>query len=208
MKKGFTIAETVITMAILGVIAAIVIPSMQNAQPNKDIVMYNKAIYTLQSAVGHVMDHTFEIAMEDGVANYRPELFLKNISRQRVCEELAASLNTKGEIKCDHYGSFTEPNFITSDGLRFWDIGHHDGSFFAGNDENDLSEWAYVDYDLTNADRQRRAKETGDDSWVTDKKKYGLKLAINIDGKVYTENNNQFIYENKLIENGMDLKIK
>ena len=204
MKKGFTIAETVITMAVLGVIAAVVLPTMQKSQPNKDIVMYNKALLSIQSAIGPVVERTYEYAMQDNVSNYKANLFLANLSGARVCTEIANNLNTKGEINCNTDGTFDSPAFVTTDGLRFWNFGST-SSKFAGDDGID---WILVDYDLSNADKKRRVQESGNDAW---NEKYGLTIAITNDGKVYTPNagsNREFEYENKLIDNNNNLKVE
>ena len=51
MKKAFTLSEALITLAIIGVMASILIPTLNNAKPDKDKITYKKALYTVQSAV-------------------------------------------------------------------------------------------------------------------------------------------------------------
>ncbi len=52
IKKGYTLAETLITLAIIGVIAAILTPAVINAQPNREMVAFKKA-YKQASRVLH-----------------------------------------------------------------------------------------------------------------------------------------------------------
>ena len=206
MKKGFTIAETIMTMAIIGVIAAVAIPTFNNAQPNKDISMYKKALYLMNNAVVQVVDNAFDIAMNEGVSSYNPEIFLKNLPASTVCIELANRLKTTGAINCKAGGNFNTPNFETVDGLKFWGIGGTEE--FTGTNGDDI-DWIYVDYELTNKDRARRAKESGDNTWL-DSGKHGLLIVIRADGKVYTPSpgsNNEFEYENKLIRDSLKLKV-
>ena len=202
MKKGFTIAETVITVAILGVIAAVTIPVLNNSQPNKDIAMYNKALYTLQSATSQVAERSYEYTMEENKTRAEKKRYvandhLANVSREKVCEELANVLNTEGRTNCNTWGRYTLPNFVTTDGLRIWDIGHSDGSIFTGDDDD--SEGVWVDYELTEADKKRRLKlkYPNVENPVWNEAQDHLYFIIEADGKVWVPENRT--YENYLI---------
>lgn len=207
MKKGFTIAETVITVAILGVIAAVTIPVLNKTQPNKDVVMYNKALYTIQNAVSQVAERSFEIAAsQEGydVSEYEPDKFLENIPARVVCREIANVLNVSGQVNCNQNGSYENPNFITTDGMRFWGIGH--GSNFTGkaNPGDNDGEGIDMDYNLTEADKKARLKAKYPDAtkrptWSD--KEYGLKIDVEGDGKVHAPNWTAYSYENFLLEN-------
>ena len=207
MKKAFTITEAIISAAMLGVIAAIVLPMINDFQPNKDKTAYNKALYSMQSAVSNVMDNTFEIAANMGSA-YEPSKHLQNLTREQACNAFAENFNTTGTINCRVKGSYEEPNFVTTDGMRFWDIG---GSGpFASEEDNDTSQIIKMDRELKQADRNKREKAPvqGDGS----KGGEGLKIAIRRDGKVYTpeksETDPYWAYENYLIKEAMSLNNK
>ena len=58
MKKAFTLSEALVTLAIIGVLAAILIPVIDNVRPDKDKITYKKALYSMQSAVSNAMDST------------------------------------------------------------------------------------------------------------------------------------------------------
>ena len=55
-KKGFTLAELMIVLAILGVIAAILTPLAFNATPDENKLKFKKAYYTLQRATDAVLN--------------------------------------------------------------------------------------------------------------------------------------------------------
>lgn len=206
MKKAFTITEAIISAAMLGVVAAIVLPMINDFQPNKDKTAYNKALYSMQSAVSNVMDNTFEIAANMGSA-YEPSKHLQNLTREQACNAFAENFNTTGSINCGVNGSYEEPNFITTDGMRFWDIG---GSGPFASENGKTSQIIKMDRELKQADRNKREKAPvqGDGS----KGGEGLKIAIRRDGKVYTPENSEtdpyWAYENYLIKEAMSLNNK
>ena len=51
MKKGFTLAETLVTLVVIGVVAAVTIPILNHARPDKDALMYKKAVLTTQQVM-------------------------------------------------------------------------------------------------------------------------------------------------------------
>ena len=63
MKKAFTLSEALITLAILGVLAAILIPVINNVRPDKDRITYKKALYSMQGAISQAMDDATLLSM-------------------------------------------------------------------------------------------------------------------------------------------------
>ena len=55
-KKGFTIQEVLITIAIVGVVAAMIVPSVQKIMPDKTKVQYMKVYNTLTSQLSDILD--------------------------------------------------------------------------------------------------------------------------------------------------------
>ena len=55
-KRGFTLAELMIVLAILGVIAAILTPLIFNAAPDENKLRFRKAYYTIQRATDAVLN--------------------------------------------------------------------------------------------------------------------------------------------------------
>lgn len=55
-KKGFTLAETLITLVVLGVIAAVLIPTIMNVAPDNNKVMFKKAYSTLERTVSELIN--------------------------------------------------------------------------------------------------------------------------------------------------------
>ena len=69
MKKfGFTLAEIVIVIACVGVLATIMLGSLDGLQPDKEKVMFKKAYQITERAVG-------ELVNDESVYPYDPEAF-------------------------------------------------------------------------------------------------------------------------------------
>ena len=55
-KSGFTLAELMIVLAILGVVAAVLTPIVFNAAPDENKLKFKKAYYTLQRTTDAVLN--------------------------------------------------------------------------------------------------------------------------------------------------------
>ncbi len=58
-KGGFTLAEVMVTLTALGVIAAILIPAITNLAPDRNIVLFRKAYYNLEQVVSQLINDEF-----------------------------------------------------------------------------------------------------------------------------------------------------
>lgn len=134
MKKGFTLAEMLITIAIVGILAAICMPMVRKVMPNKELLMFRKGYYLTERIVAELIndeDLYPEIYDEDGDATdngqylanteevtYKGKTYSGNT---KFCELFAAKLNkTSNEVSCGTYldngGTLT-----TTDGM-VWHI--------------------------------------------------------------------------------------
>ena len=114
MKKGFTLAEVLITLAIIGVVAAISIPSViSNSQQQEFRTGLRKAVSVLNSAI------TMNMAL-DGESPYDNANLYGYLMRHMAVMESVTNMYTK-YYALSPYGSSTLWNaaFYTTDGMRF-----------------------------------------------------------------------------------------
>lgn len=202
MKKAFTLSEALVTLAILGILAAILIPVIDEGRPDKDKITYKKALYTLQNAVTNAMDSTFYEVTANSMANWDDPAIQEN-GDGSFCGIIADMVNTAGQVDCTGTAasSYANPNFITTDGIRFWGL---EGK----NWDSDGRRTIFIDRNLSTNDM--RNLESGilrlaDQQY----REPGLRIRVYKDGKVTTglneDDDEKFEYENDMIEESLQV---
>ena len=141
IKSGFTLAEVMITVGIIGIIAAVTIPALINTMPNQELIMFKKAYYNTSRIVAELInddDLYPDIENEDNpdivgfaITNFVEQLGLDSEARyqgqdyegtEKFCGLFAAKLNAS-QINCADSGSFSadnvQGNFTTTDGIAW-----------------------------------------------------------------------------------------
>ncbi|MDO5436773.1 MAG: type II secretion system protein [bacterium] len=111
-KKGFTLAEVLITLAIIGVVAAVSIPSViSNSQQQEFKTGLRKAVSVLNSAI------TMNMAL-DGETPYDNSNTYGYFMRHMA---IIKSTTNMGEyyVMSDYGGRYFNAAFYTTDGMRF-----------------------------------------------------------------------------------------
>ncbi len=186
MKKGFTLAEVLITMIVLGIIMAISIPLLMNSKPSKDAMMYKKAIYNIQAAMVNVMNDPMSSLSTEYWAD--PE-----VTDSGFCEAFENSLNTLGEANCSGTSTYDKPNLTTSDGIKIW--GLEGTNFTATGYKEEKGKTIYVDRELSES--EKKALKTTRDASHTNP---GLKILVTNDGRVKTKSSSDWDFENDIIK--------
>ena len=115
--KGFTLAEVLITLAIIGVVAAISIPSViSNSQQQEFKTGLRKAVSVLNSAI------TMNMAI-DGESPYDNADLFNYLQRHMSVMKTTSKLQWQGWYLSDdkqvEYASGVNGAFYTTDGMRF-----------------------------------------------------------------------------------------
>lgn len=202
MKNAFTLSEALITLAIIGVMASVLIPTLNHAKPDKDKITYKKALYAVQSAVSSAMESTLYAQATNSAAYWSDD----NITSNDFCKAVSESLNTSGKVRCSGSSSYASPNFVTTDGIRYWGLEDSDSSPKFSNANKILNKTIHIDRKLNSGDMKTRERlgASSDD---------GLKIKIRYDGRVYTpcsdssdaECDSNFAYENELIDDAYNV---
>lgn len=197
-RKGFTLAETLITITAIAVLAAITLPILNKAKADEDTVVYRKGMYTLQRGLQKFMESSdYEALLQTKSAkgqSIKEGYYLANFTGPELCQGIADQLNTKGRINCDdRYLT----NFVTTDGIRFGNI--------SAIDMNDGEKNAFIIIYLdsvkgpTKDQIRKRVGMNGQD--------FGsLRVWLNYRGKVYVPTLPTTEYERTLISDFTKMK--
>lgn len=124
MKKAFTLAETVIVLAVIGFLAIILLRALQNLQPDKEKTMFKKAYQITERTVG-------ELVNDESIYPYDPEnIGFYNDEKadvegttsywegeQKFCQFFARKLNTYADAVWDDANK--QCKFQTTDGISW-----------------------------------------------------------------------------------------
>ncbi len=145
-KNGFTLAEILIVIGLVGVISAIVMSTLVHNKPNENKAMFKKAYYIVERNVGAMImdDDNFPMEVDNGskgLAYFDPsadvdsgDLSVRNQknSGKYLCRTFASQLNTSSAIDCESVAAsstitnnvvtvtLNEPSFRTSDGISWY----------------------------------------------------------------------------------------
>lgn len=129
--KAFTLAEVMITMAILGILASVLLPAVSKVRPNENKALFKKAYYVAERVVGELInDDNLYPVMEGttvGLDNLDEVQYIskKYSDTDKFCKLFAAKVNTINDTVNCVAGSATPtdsnvPSFITSDGIMWY----------------------------------------------------------------------------------------
>lgn len=115
-RNGFTLAEVLVTLTILGVIAAILIPAITKTTPNSQKVMFKKAYNILEQAVDFLINDDILYPNETGQSgfNYATDTTGDSTTNNKFCYHLAQKLDVLGAIACPNTTTATITKFATT----------------------------------------------------------------------------------------------
>lgn len=136
--QGFTLSEVLVTIAVLGILGAILIPTIMRVAPSKNKVLFRKAYATIQSTINTLINDDTNYPGDKSVTissiayplgfNYTTSTSnaLSGTTYNKFCYFLIDSLNTvsSGPTSClnsSQAGNSYLTNFTTSDGI-YWTL--------------------------------------------------------------------------------------
>ena len=133
MKKGFTLAESLISASIVAVLATVMMAALNNSRPNREMIMFKKAYYLTERIVADLVndeDYYPEADLEGGEQNQFFRNTVEAVGRDgtvsgntKFCNLFAMNLNRSTEINCASGLSFANGaapgngTLRTSDGM-------------------------------------------------------------------------------------------
>ena len=112
-KNGFTLSEVMVTMAILGVLAAVIVSSISAMKPNVEKLMFKKAYRIAEAVVADMISDTSLYPPDDEGES----LFTYHTAAVNFCEQFAKRVNTVNGYNCD--GTDGSKSFTTTDGVEW-----------------------------------------------------------------------------------------
>lgn len=166
-KSGYTLAEALISLGIIGIIAAILLPLINGIKVNEEKVMYLKAHDSVINIVKNLAKNSREynickdINAEESANCSKVPLFntQKSFSNpdavgdEKLCRLMADALNGK-DVACSSevypaasYSDstvFNPPSFVTQNGMR-WRVSPQIQTNFIGTERGQFEAAIYVD---------------------------------------------------------------
>ena len=135
-KKGFTLSEVMVTMAVLSVLFAILIPAVQSNIPNKSKIMFRKSYSDIERVVDMLIsDDTLYPGLTDINGNEIGFLNTALVSLEgqpylgatKFCNLFAQKVNTSGVSTCaaittaneSTFNGNTSSSFVTTNGVTW-----------------------------------------------------------------------------------------
>ncbi len=136
-KRGYTLAELLITIGIIAIIAAIVLPLINKFKPDSNKILYLKTYDAIVEVVGNMVSNQEFYPTSDGTFSYAkaPLYNLQEVtvagtkyggSAKKFCELLGLSLSSTGAASCsDNYQEYSDnlfdsPSFGSANGVQFF----------------------------------------------------------------------------------------
>lgn len=129
-NNAFTLAETLATLAIMGVLAAILIPVISSVRPDENRVMFKKAYYVTERIISELVNDEELYPYDPALVGFRkttPVVENGNIianGNSKLCTLFSRNLNTIGRApSCNGAVAFNTVendgggNFKTTDGI-------------------------------------------------------------------------------------------
>lgn len=179
-KRGFTLAETLITLTIVGLIAVFVIPTITKVTPNQNKVLFKKAYSSLEKAINDLSNDEADYPTTAGTDSNSNNILTIGFSNtatgnappastDKFCYALSQEMNTTGNVAPATMCPIGAPNigtFTTTDGI-VWSMPTPtvSASYFVPTNP-DPAKYLYIKVDV-NGTKAPNCGDTGNSSGFT-----------------------------------------
>lgn len=190
-RRGFTLAETLLTMVVFGIILAFILPSVTATKPSESKLLYKKTFFTVSEAMMAVINNPdLYDTSEYEVLKYPID------SDENFCQYLANYLNTVGNISCNSdSGSFKLANGVLVSNIPKKAMKRNKADNTGGNSLQDATDDDL--YFLVNTDGAAGSEA---DLAIDCKKRKVFRIRYASNGKVFTSDADSC--ENSILETG------
>jgi len=213
IRQGFTLAETLVTLAIISFVAAVAMPALFNTKPNQEMMMLKKVYYLTGRMVNELVNDEDFYPDDDeenksgfSHVNTIPEATYHGKEYKgdtKFCGLFAARMNVKGDVDCTTKSKFTagaapgNGTFTTADGV-VWILPISD---FSRGGAADAKESIYVD---VNGDRPGNCFPTDANCKLPDR----FEIKLDRWGKLYIEDEvtRKYLSNTNVTKQYIDLK--
>lgn len=171
-KFAFTLAEVLITLGIIGVVAAMTIPTLMNnyqktqyvTQLKKAYTQFNQALVSIANDYGCTGDlkctdlfaaGTTDKTLGDEIVKYFTVVKNCSLATGQGCFSADTNYNYDGSNSVyDHFDTWTEYKFVTADGIAFRLINYQNncGNSWSTGKANNMSQTCgYINIDVNGA---------------------------------------------------------
>ncbi len=135
--KAFTLAELMVCLAIISIIATLLMPAINRLRPNKNKVMFKKAYYLAERIISELVNDEEAYPFVDsrvGFDNTSAVTINGTVyggagdeeKKAKLCRLFALKMNTLSEEpNCVDGANYDNPSFTTTDGVK-WIIPYTD----------------------------------------------------------------------------------
>jgi len=97
--KAFTLAELMITVVIIGILATMMLTNLMSVKPDENALLYKKAFYSMSEAISALTNDSTKFPEGVFDSKITTETGITDIE-EYFCTEVANALNTLGVISC------------------------------------------------------------------------------------------------------------
>ena len=194
-KVGFTLAEVLITLGIIGVVAAMTLPALTAKKQTKELETSLKKNYSIIQQAINKMSYDEGGTVKAG--NYAPVTFYKPFSKYfniiKACGIAscvgAENKEIDGEVikwYIDNYKTYSKSRNVATDYFDDGQIVLTDGSFYMIENPNNSTNYLFITVDVNGYNKKPNA--WGHDLFTFEITKTGKFLPMGAEGTVFTDN--------------------